>query len=101
MDPRPLGLRDYISILWARKWTITAIVLTTMAVALAYSFEQNPAYTSSAEVLVLPASFNPTVSSAESTALNMLKEEQVANSALVERPASQSLMELGITPGTM
>jgi capsular exopolysaccharide synthesis family protein len=101
MDSGPLQLRDYLSILWARKWTIIAIVVTTIAVALAYSFRQTPVYTSSAEVIVLPVSFDPRVSSAASTAPNMLKEIQVANSALVERRASLHLTELDITRGTM
>jgi capsular exopolysaccharide synthesis family protein len=101
MDPGPLELRDYLSILWARKWTIIAIVVTTIAVALAYSFRQTPVYTSSAEAIVLPVSFDPKVSSAASTAPNMLKEIQVAESARVERRAALRLAELGIPAGTM
>lgn len=101
MDPRPLELRDYLSILRTRKWTIIAIVVTTIAVALAYSFRQTPVYTSSEEVLVLPASFDPNVSSAAAIAPNMIKEEQVANSAPVERQASVTLAERDLTPGTM
>jgi capsular exopolysaccharide synthesis family protein len=101
MDPGPLELRDYLSILWRRKWTIIAVVVTTIAVALIYSFRQTPVYTSSAEVIVLPTSFNPGVSSAEATAPNMVKEEQVANSAPVEQKASLRLKELDVTRGTM
>ena len=101
MDPKPLELRDYLSIMWARKWTIAAIAATTTAVALAYSFRQTPVYTSSAEVLVLSVSLDPTVSSAASIPPNMLKEQQVANSAAVKRRASLHLAQLGITKGTM
>ena len=99
MDPGPLDLRDYLSILWARKWTITAILVTTALVGLAFSFRQTPVYTSSAEVVVLPACFGSTASAC--APLNMTKEEQVANSATVERQASLHLAERGITPGSM
>ena len=99
MDPEPLELRDYLSILQARKWTILAIVVTTTAVALAYSFGQTPVYRSSAEVIVLPVSFDPTVTSTAFTPLNMLTEEQVANSATVKGQALRRLAELGIPRG--
>jgi succinoglycan biosynthesis transport protein ExoP len=101
MDHGPLDLRDYGFILSARKWGIITIVATTTAVALAYSLKQTPVYTSSAEVIVLPASFDPNVSSAAAIAPNMRKEEEVANSAPVERRASLSLARLDIASGTM
>lgn len=101
MDPGPLDLRDYLSILWARKWTIIAIAATTTAVALAYSFRQTPLYTATAEVVVLPASFAPTDPSAGSLTLNMLTEQQVANSTTVKQEASDRLAQLDIPPGTM
>jgi capsular exopolysaccharide synthesis family protein len=101
MDPKSLELRDYLSIMWARKWIIAAIAATTVAAALAYSFRQTPVYTSSAEVLVLSASLDPTVSSAASIPPNMVKEQQVANSAAVKQRASVHLAHLGITRGRM
>ena len=101
VDPGPLDLRDYLSILWARKWTIIAIAATTTAVALAYSFRQTPLYTATAEVVVLPASFAPTDPSAGSLTLNMLTEQQVANSTTVKQEASDRLAQLDIPPGTM
>lgn len=101
MDPGPLDLRDYLSILWARKWTIIAIAATTTAVALAYSFRQTPLYTATAEVVVLPASFAPTDPSAGSLTLNMLTEQQIANSTTVKQEASDRLAQLDIPPGTM
>lgn len=97
----PLNLRDYLSILWARRGTIVAIVVITTAVALIYSFRQTPVYTSSAEVLVLPASFDPRVSSAASVTINIVKEIQVATSAPVQQQAFLRLAEEAITPGTI
>jgi capsular exopolysaccharide synthesis family protein len=102
MDPKPLHLRDYVSILGARKWAIAAMAAITTAVALLYSFRQTPVYTSSADVLVLPASFVPSETSAgNSTPLNMLREQEIANSAMVTEPASHRLVERHIIPGTM
>lgn len=98
---QPLDLRDYLSVLWGRKGTILGIAAVTTAVALLYSFAQTPVYTSSAEVLVLSSSFASTESSATSPPLNMTKEEQVANSAPVEREASLRLAARDITPGSM
>ena len=98
---QPLDLRGYVSILWARKRVILAIAVTTTAAALVYSFSQTPVSTSSAEVLVLSSSFASAESSATSPPLNMTKEEQVANSAPVERQASLRLAARDITPGSM
>ena len=98
---QPLDLRDYISVLWARKGAILGIAAVTTAVALLYSFAQTPVYTSSAEVLVLSSSFASAESSATSPPLNMTKEEQLANSAPVERQASLRLAARDITPGSM
>jgi capsular exopolysaccharide synthesis family protein len=98
---QPLDLRDYLSILWARKGIIVAIAVTTTAVALVYSFAQTPVYTSSAEVLVLKSSFTPSASSETFTALNMTTEQQVANSSKVAERASPRLASLDVAPGTM
>jgi capsular exopolysaccharide synthesis family protein len=101
MDPKPLDLRDHLVTLRARKWAIIAIAVTTTAVALVYSVRQTPVYTSSAEVIVLPESFNSSDSLVVSTPLNMTKEVEVANSAAVIRQASTRLAERDITPGIM
>jgi capsular exopolysaccharide synthesis family protein len=98
---QPLDLRDYLSILWGRKWTILAIAAVTAAVALGYSFAQTPVYTSSAQVLVLSSTFASAQSPGTSPPLNMTKEEQVANSAAVQERALERLEQLEITPGTM
>ncbi|MGI8520804.1 MAG: Wzz/FepE/Etk N-terminal domain-containing protein, partial [Actinomycetota bacterium] len=98
---QPLDLRDYLSILWARKGIILAIAATTTAVALAYSFAQTPVYTSSAGVLVLKSSFAPSQSSETFTALNMTTEQQVANSSQVAELARPRLASLDVAPGTV
>lgn len=98
---QPLDLRDYLSILLARKGTIAAVVVTAIAVALTYSFAQTPVYTSSAEVLVLSTSFAASESSEAFTALNMTTEEQVANSLEVADVASDRLSARGIARATV
>ena len=101
MDPRPLDLRDYLSILWARKWIVIAIVVITTSSALAYSLRQDSVYSSSAEIMVLPVSFDPKVPSTAATPPNMLTELQVANSDTVQREAFLRLAGQDIPRGTM
>jgi polysaccharide biosynthesis transport protein len=102
-DASPLHLRDFLSILWARKWIVLAIAATTTTAALLYSYKQTPVYTSSAEVVVFPARFDPTQPSAAAAAgiLNINTEQQVANSAPVAQAASSHLAALGLQPGSM
>jgi capsular exopolysaccharide synthesis family protein len=100
-DASPLDLRDYLSILWARKWIVLAIVATTTTAALLYSYLQTPVYTSSAEVVVLPARFDPNQPSAAFGFININTEQQVANSVAVAQIASRHLTALGLHPGSM
>jgi capsular exopolysaccharide synthesis family protein len=99
----PLDLRDYLSILWTRKWIILAIVATTTTAALLYSYHQTPLYTSSAEVVVLPARFDPTQPSAAFGigSININTEQQVASSVSVAQVANRHLAALGLHPGSM
>jgi capsular exopolysaccharide synthesis family protein len=102
-DGSPLDLRDYLSILWARKWIILAIVAATTTAALLYSYFQEPVYTSSAEVVVFPARFDPNQPSAAPGfgLININTEQQVANSMPVAQIASRDLAALGLHPGSM
>src|SRR6266545_6175292 len=100
-DASPLDLRDYLSILWARKWIVLAIAATTTTVALLYSYQQAPVYTSSAEVVVLPARFDPNQPSAAPGLININTEQQVANSVEVAQLASRHLAAQGLDPGSM
>jgi capsular exopolysaccharide synthesis family protein len=101
LDASPLDLRDYLSILWARKWIVLAIVATTTTAALLYSYHQTPVYTSSAEVVVLPPKFDPNQASAAYGIININTEQQVANSAQVARLASSHVSAVGLHPGSM
>jgi capsular exopolysaccharide synthesis family protein len=100
-DASPLDLRDYLSILWARKWIVLVMVATTTTVALLYSYHQTPMYTSSAEVVVLPPRFDPSQPSAAFGIININTEQQVASSGPVAQVASTHLAALGLQPGDM
>jgi receptor protein-tyrosine kinase len=100
-DGSPLDLRDYLSILWARKWIVLAIVATTTTAALLYSYLQEPVYMSSAEVVVLPPRFDPKEPSAAFGIININTEQQVASSMPVAQVASRHLAALGLQPGDM
>jgi capsular exopolysaccharide synthesis family protein len=99
MNPAPLDLRDHLSIVKARKWIVLAIVGTTTIVALFYSYRQTPVYTSSAEVVVRPATFDPNPTSFG--VLNMSTEVQLASSRTVARLADGRLAESGLQPGSL
>jgi capsular exopolysaccharide synthesis family protein len=99
MDTAPLELRDYLSLLWRRKWMITAIAAVSVGAALIYSFRQTPVYISSAEVIVRPARFDPNQPRAAFGWLNMTTEKRVANSSQVARLAQEKLRAASITPG--
>ncbi|MDP9331607.1 MAG: polysaccharide biosynthesis tyrosine autokinase [Actinomycetota bacterium] len=101
MNPGPLDLRDHLAILWARKWTIIAVVITTTAVALAFSLRQIPVYTTSAEVIVEAPRFDLTQPPAQFGVDNMPTEQQVANSTPVTDLASKRLATQGVVPGSM
>lgn len=101
MDPGPLELRDYLAILWARKWTIVVVVLTTTGVAVAYSLRQSPGYETSAEVIVRAPRFDPTQPPTSFPIDSMPTEEQVANSAPVTDLTSKRLAAQGVVPGSM
>lgn len=50
--PAELELRDYVSVLWRRKWVVALAVLVVAGTALALSVTQTPRYRASTEVLV-------------------------------------------------
>lgn len=52
-DLRP-DLRDALSVVWLRKWSIIAITLATVGVALFVSSRQTPIYESQARIVVTP-----------------------------------------------
>jgi capsular exopolysaccharide synthesis family protein len=98
MEQAPLELRDYLSLFWRRKWTIAAVAAVAVGTALLYSFRQTSQYTSSAEVIVRPARFDPRQPRAATGVINMVTEERVANSVAVARRAEEKLGPLGAVP---
>ena len=60
----PSELREYLSVLWRRKYLIALTILVTLGAAIFYTQRQTPLYRSSAQVLVyadLTAFAGPTV----------------------------------------
>jgi capsular exopolysaccharide synthesis family protein len=101
MNQGPLDLREYLSIIWGRKWILVAVLATTTVAALFYSYRQTPLYTTSSEVIVRPARFDPKQPSAAFGLLNMLTEVQVANSSVVAELAQETLADEGVRPGSV
>jgi tyrosine-protein kinase len=82
-------IREYLTVLRVRKWSIISIALVSLLISLAYTYTQTPMYTSSAEVLVRPTSdctFGP--------CFNMQTETVVALSPDV---AAHAAKELGVS----
>jgi capsular exopolysaccharide synthesis family protein len=99
VNPGPIDLRDYLAILWHRKWIVLAVAIVATAAAAVYSYRQAPTYASISEVVVRPARFDPTQPSQAFGFLNMQTEQQVATSAEVTRAADEILTRLGVARG--
>jgi capsular exopolysaccharide synthesis family protein len=93
MTETTLDLRDYVAILWRRKFVITAVALAVFGVAMFYASRQTPVYSSSAAVLVRPVTLYLPTSAPEP--LIMQNEQRIATSVRVARVAEQ-----GIQTGT-
>jgi capsular exopolysaccharide synthesis family protein len=73
-------IREYLAILWLRKWSIFLVTLLLVGAALTFSSRQDPVYSSEARFLVKPVA----VSGEEATSqLNMETEQQLAASTAV------------------
>jgi capsular exopolysaccharide synthesis family protein len=94
---QPPGVREFLGILWRRKWSLLLVTVTVVGIALAYSFTRTPLYQSTAEVLVRPVAFDPSLPG--TGFINMQTEERVATSAPVAADAEQRLSQTGTTPG--
>jgi succinoglycan biosynthesis transport protein ExoP len=90
-DPSASDLRQYLAILWHRKWYIVAVLAVVVGTAAFYSYRQTPLYSSTAEVLVRPVNLNPTEPSSAGGFINMNTEQRVAGSAEVTSLAAKSL----------
>jgi capsular exopolysaccharide synthesis family protein len=91
-------LRDYLSILWTHKWTISLIAATATGAALFFSYRQVPLYSSSAEVIIRAASFNPNAPSGPFGFVRVDTEVRIANSASVADIARRELAASGVSP---
>lgn len=95
---RPSELREYLTVLWRRKYLIAAMILVTLGAAIFYTQRQTPLYQSSAQVLVAPISL-PLQGQQSYASINMASEQLVAASPEVARMALQELQTDGIAPG--
>jgi succinoglycan biosynthesis transport protein ExoP len=84
------SLRDYISILQVRKWSIVLVTLMVVGVALLFSSRQTPMYRSETRFLVKPVSISGDEGDTRS-GLNMETERQLLASTGVARIVSNNL----------
>ena len=89
-QPQALDLRDYLTVLRRRKWSIALITCLTIGSALAFSFRQTPIYRSEARVLVHPIS----TSLQTDIPVNLETERALVSSASVAAIVGETL---GIT----
>src|SRR4029078_9762001 len=81
-----IDFREYLATLRLRKWSILVILLLCLGLALAYTAQQTPMYTSTAKVQVT----NPIAAFQPGNALanpNMQTEQALATSSLVSKCA--------------
>jgi capsular exopolysaccharide synthesis family protein len=81
---QPPGVREFLRILWTRKWSVLLVTVIVVGIALAYSFSRTPLYESTAEVLVRPVNFDPSQPGTAPGFINMETEKRVATSAPVK-----------------
>jgi capsular exopolysaccharide synthesis family protein len=89
-------LREYLAVLWHRKWYVAMVAVVVVVTALFYSLQQTPMYQSTAEVLVRPVNFSPTQPSTAGGFLNMNTEIRVASSNEVGAIVAERLREAGV-----
>jgi capsular exopolysaccharide synthesis family protein len=85
-----LGLSDYAVVIRLRKWSILAILVITVGVAILLTSGQEVTYTSEAKVLVKPASVAP-AAPLEGEAVNIETEKELAQSDQVTSRAARKL----------
>jgi capsular exopolysaccharide synthesis family protein len=91
-------LRDYLAILWRRKWTIALATIAAVSLSLLNSYREQPTYVSTAEVLVRPIR-DP--SQPFATNVLMQNEVRIASSEPVRSLAYEDLPEGVDTLGTI
>ena len=95
-DPTRAGvstLREYVAILRRRKWSILLMTALVVGSTMYFTYEQAPAYESTARVLVLPmVQANP---AAPPPAINMQTEAGLVESATVANIVQQNVGSKG------
>ena len=88
---RALDLREYLSVLRARKWSILVVAALVVASTLFFSFRQTPLYRSESRVLV--TSGTSTTQNGAVEEVNIANETELATSFSVARRAGEALGE--------
>jgi capsular exopolysaccharide synthesis family protein len=91
-EERRAHLREYLGVLWLRKWSIVLVTGLVVGGALAYSVRQTPLYRSESRVLVEAASISAQQTS-PGLAPNMETEQQLVASSQV---ATAVIDDLGL-----
>ncbi len=94
VDERQPEFRDFLSVLWVRKWWIIGSLVGVTALLMVNTLRQPKLYTSVSEVLVQAVSV-PTAGYSNSAFVFMETELQIAGSAAVANIAGESLADQG------
>src|SRR4029453_16300166 len=96
----PSELREYLSVLWRRRYLIALTILVTLGAAIFYTQRQTPLYGSTAQVLVTPISL-PLQGQQSYASVNLSGDRLVAASPERAQLARQRLPAAGIAPGDL
>jgi capsular exopolysaccharide synthesis family protein len=88
-EPSP-DLQEALAVVWHRKWSILAIALLTLGVALFLSSRQTPVYESQVRLLVTPLE-GVEADSLSSSTLNLATESELVSSVAVARIVATNL----------
>ena len=88
-EPSP-DLQEALAVVWHRKWSILAIALLTLGVALFLSSRQTPIYESQVKLLVTPLE-GVEADPLSSSTLNLATESELASSVAVARIVATNL----------
>src|SRR4051794_38468302 len=89
---QPLDLRQYLTILRIRKWTVIVVTAVVFFAVMAYSLRMTPMYTSTAKVLVKPLTANAEVFGTQpGNSIVMDTERELVTSTSVALVAAPSL----------
>jgi non-specific protein-tyrosine kinase len=84
------GLREYLAVLWFRRWWVILGTVLCLITALLLTIWQTPVYRSETKVLVQAVNLFPS-DAGNSTKINMLTEQQLAKSPAVVSLAAAKL----------